>query len=222
MDRTLKEIIAVFLSIFILFVAWYGSYSPMRKAQTYIATLQSMQTNPVSSLLDLQTRLSIPLDSSSPIGQEEIVRNMADSVLSFIQRSNDATTTAKLVDYVTSYFNPILARGKGMSFGQDVYLMGVMNEMAYTRTGDKVYLVASQKYYEQGVALGPNRPQVLYGLFDVYRMKGDVPNALSIGSRILANWPGDQNVQRGISQLLSQQASSSVPKGNPPTIKKVN
>lgn len=209
MNRTSKEIIAVVISLFIVFVAWYGSYLPMRKAETYISTLQGMQTNPVSSLNDLEKRLSAPLDAVSPIGQEELVRNTANSVLGFVQQNQNPTSTAELIRFVTSYFDPILAREKGMSFGQDLYLMGAINETAYTSTGNQTYLDAAQKYYSEGEALGPNRPQPLYGLFDVYRMEGDTPDAITVGSKILTNWPTDQNVQKGLAQLLAQSSASS-------------
>lgn len=209
MNRTSKEIIAVVASLFLVFVAWYGSYLPMRKAEIYISTLQGIQTNPVATLGDLEKRISVPLGYLSPIGQEELVRNMANSVLGFVQQSQDATSTAELIRFMTSYFEPILVRGKGMSFGQDVYLMGAINEMAYTKTGNINYLENAKKYYLEGESLGPDRPQVLYGLFDVYRMGGDTANAEAIGNKILTNWPTDQTVQQGMAQLLDQGISSS-------------
>ena len=209
MNRTSKEIIAVVASLFLVFIAWYGSYLPMRKSEIYITTLQGMQTNPVSTLGDLETRISVPLNYSSPIGQEELVRNMANSVLGFVQQSQDATSTAELIRFTKSYFDPVIARGKGMSFGQDIYLMGAINEMAYTKTGNKTYLEDARRYYLEGQTLGPNRPQSLYGLFDVYRMGGDVADAEAIGKKILTNWPTDENVQQGLAQLVANGASSS-------------
>ena len=208
MNRTFKEIIAVAASLFLVFVAWYGSYSPMRKAEIYISTLQGMQVTPVSSLNDLEKRLSAPLNYPSPIGQEELVRNMTNSVLNFVQQSHDAASIAELIRFTTGYFEPILARGKGMSFSQDVYLMGAMNEVAYTKTGIKTYLDAAKKYYLTGESIGPDRPQPLYGLFDVYRMEGDATNTEVIGNKILSNWPTDQNVRQGLEQFLKQGTSS--------------
>jgi hypothetical protein len=209
MNPTSKKVIAIVVSAFLVFIAWYGSYLPMRKAEIYISTLQGIQTNPVSTVSDLEQRISVPLNEPSPIGQEELVRNMANSVLGFIQQSNDASSTAELINYLTNYYEPILSRGKGMSFGQDLYLMGAINEMAYTHIGDKAYLDAAEKYYAEGVALGPDRPQVLYGLFDVYRMEGNVSGTETVASTILKNWPSDQSVQQGLMQFLIQYASSS-------------
>ena len=87
---------------------------PMRKAQMFIATLQGLQTQAgaATSLQDLESKLSVPLDYPSPIGQEELVRNMANSVLSFVQQGSNASSTAALISYLNSYYDPILA-GKG-------------------------------------------------------------------------------------------------------------
>jgi len=203
MDRTLKGTIAVVISAFILFVAVYGSYMPMRKAQMFIGTLQSFQAQPPTSLQDLENRISVSLDYPSPIGQEELVRNTANSVLSLIQRGTDATTTAALINFLDGYYDPIIAQGRGMSFGQDVYLEGAVNEIAFVRTGDPSYLGRSLQYYRQGNALGPNRPQPLYGLFDVYRTIGDVTDTQATAQKILTNWPMDQSIPGALAQFLA-------------------
>jgi len=208
-DRTYQRVIAIIIVAAIFGVALYGSYMPMRKAQMFIATLQDLQTSPATSLQDLETRLSTPLDYPSPIGQEELVRNMANSVLSFVQQSNDPSSTAALVGYLNSYYDPILAVGKGMSFGQDLYLEGAINETAFAGTGDPTYLAAAQQWYSEGVALGPNRPQSLYGLFDVYRAEGDATDTIAIGNKILTNWPSDAQIQQAMQEFLAATSTPS-------------
>src|SRR5208283_3390830 len=151
-----------------------------RKAEIFIATLQGLQTTPVNSLNELESRLAVPLDYSSPVGQEELVRNMANNILGFVQQSGNATATDEMMSFLGNYYAPIVARGKGMSFGQDLYLLGAINEMAFVRTGEPAYLTASQHYYEEGEQLGPNRPQSLYGLFDVYRAENNIPAVTTI------------------------------------------
>jgi hypothetical protein len=211
MHRITKQIIAGIVTLFVLFVAVWGSYLPMRKAEMFIGALQSMQTQPVSSLGDLEGRFSPPLNAPSPIGQEEIVRNLANSVLGFVQGNQNASSTQELLSYLFSYYDPILARGKGMSFGQDLYLVGAINEMAFVRTGDPAYLAASKQYYSEAVELGPNRPQALYGLFDVYRFLNDMPDAESTAKTILTDWPTDQNIKQGLATLEAKATSSTVP-----------
>jgi hypothetical protein len=199
-DRTYQRVAAIIIVAAIFGVAAWGSYMPMRKAQMFITTLQGLQTQQgqATSLQDLENKLSAPLDYPAPIGQEELVRNMANSVLSFVQQSTDATSTGALIGYLNGYYNPILNAGKGMSFGQDLYIEGAINEISFAQTGDPTYLIAAQKWYTEGVALGPNRPQSLYGLFDVYRAESDTTGTIAIGSTILRNWPTDTRIQQAM------------------------
>jgi hypothetical protein len=180
----------------------------MRKAQLFIDTLEGLQATPPSSLQDLETRLSVPLDYPSPIGQEELVRNAANSVLNLVQQSKDASTTIAIVQYLNSYYNPILARGKGMSFDQDLYLEGAINEVAFANTGDPDFILAAKQAYEEGITLSPNRPQFLYGLFDVYRTIGDVTDTEMVANTIIENWPSDTSVAPALSQFLSEVSST--------------
>ncbi len=210
MDRTVQGVIAAVLAVVILAVAAYGSYLPLRKAELFISTLGSFQSQPPTSLQDFEGRLSTPLDYPSPIGQEELVRNTANSILGILQRGVGPTSTVMaLVDFVQGYYDPIIARGKGMSFGQDLYLEGAMNELAFVATGEGSFLNATRQYYSEGVGLGPNRPQSLYGLFDVYRASGDATDAIAVGQKILSNWPSDQNVQAVLGSLLQQSHATS-------------
>jgi hypothetical protein len=200
---------AIIIVAAIFGVGIFGTYMPMRKAQMFISTLQGLQTSPATSLQNLETRLSTPLDYVSPIGQEELVRNMANSVLSFVQQGGDASSTSALIGYLNQYFDPILQRGRGMSFGQDLYLNGAINEIAFAQTGDVTYLNMAKKWYAEGVQLGPDRPQSLYGLFDVYRAAGDAPDTIAIGTKILSNWRSDTRITQAMEMFAAQ--TSTVP-----------
>lgn len=203
MNNTAKKITALAAVALIAGIAAYGSYLPLRKAQNFIAALQSLQApaTHATSIQDLESRLSVPLDYPSPIGQEELVRNMANSILVFVQRGSDATSTSELIRYLHSYYDPIIARGVGMSFGQDIYLMGAINEIAFAHTGNPSYLGAAERYYAEGNGLGPNRPQTLYGLFDVYRAEGNVAGTEAVAQKILANWPADTGIRTAVAQF---------------------
>ena len=200
-DRTYQRVIGIIIVAAIFGIAFYGSYLPMRKAEIFISTLQGLQTSRATSLSDLETRLSVPLNYPSPIGQEELVRNMANSVLAFVQQGGDASSSAQLIGYLNSYYDPILSQRRGMSFGQDLYIEGAINEIAFAETGNPTYLAASQKYYEEGNQLAPNRPQPLYGLFDVYRAAGDATDTIITGNKILTNWPTDTRIATSLQQF---------------------
>lgn len=208
MTTTTKRAVAIIIVILVVTIAVYGSYFPMRKAEMFISTLQGLQSSPVSSLNDLEARLAVPLDYPSPIGQEELVRNTANNILGFISQGADPTSTAVLISFLNAYYEPIISRGRGMSFGQDLYLLGAINETAYAHTGNPAYLAAAQRYYEEGVAMGPNRPQSLYGLFDVYRAEGNAESSTAVAEQIMTNWPTDTNIAQSLSAFLKTVSST--------------
>jgi hypothetical protein len=194
--------------VIVLGAAAYGTYLPMRKAQMFIATLQGLQSSPATSLSNLESRVAAPLDYPSPVGQEELVRNMANSVLAFVQQGADPSSTAALIGFLNGYYDPILNRAKGMSFGQDVYLQGAINEIAFAETGNQSYLAAATKWYSEAHQLGPNRPQALYGLFDVYRAANNTTDTIATAKQILANWPSDARIQAAVQQFTAVESST--------------
>jgi hypothetical protein len=95
-----------------------------------------------------------------------------------------------------------------MSFEQDMYVMGAMNEFAFVKTKDVKYLNAADYYYSKGLELGPKRPQFLYGMFDIYRIVGDVNNAEKIAGQILSQWPGDDKTRAAFNDFLNKVAAA--------------
>ncbi|MDO8664743.1 MAG: hypothetical protein Q7K44_04350 [Candidatus Liptonbacteria bacterium] len=205
MNSDIKKSIAVSIAIFILLVAYYGSYLPMRKSMVFIETMQSSYK--IKTTGDFESIFSVPLDYSSPIGQEELVRNMANTINGSLQGVSDPRAVGELVNYAEKYFGPIIARGRGMSFGQDVYILGMINEVAFLKTKEPKYLQAAEKYFKMEQVLGPKRPQGLYGLFDVYRLGGNVDEFKKIADQILSQWPNDARISTMINQALKSSSS---------------
>ena len=109
-----------------------------------------------------------------------------------------------LSDYLTSYYDPIITYGRGMSFGQNLYLLGAINELAFVQTKQLVYLQAADTYYNKGHDLGPKRPQFLYGLFDIYRMEGNSDKVKATVDQILAQWPNDTKTRGAYEEYLKK------------------
>lgn len=193
-NNNAKAGIAIFISAIVLVAGVYGNYLPLRKSQAYIQGTQDAQG--ARTLVDFEQAISPSLDAPSPIGQSELVRNTAGSVLSII---GGAGTNAALVDaslkYITDYYAPLIARGHGMSFEQDLYILGLLHQRAFFQTHNVAYLESAIAYYKEGYARGPQRPQCLYGLFDVYRITGDAAQVEAVAKQILAQWPGDETVR---------------------------
>ncbi len=200
MSNTSKKIISVLVAAFVLSVTFYGSFLPMRKAQIFINTMQNLRS--LRSVADFENALAEPLDAPSPIGQEELVRNTTNIILGLVQQNDKPEIVSELVDYVEKYYRPIIERGRGMSFEQNLYLLGALHEAAFIKTKNPAQLQAAKNYYLKGLELGPKRPQFLYGMFDVYRTEGNVEAAKAIAAQILSQWPDDKRAQKGLQDFL--------------------
>ncbi|MEK9180169.1 MAG: hypothetical protein AAB897_02045 [Patescibacteria group bacterium] len=202
-SSSLQKVIFLVIAVLAAWLIYYGSYLPMRKSQVFIDAMRSARAE-ASSFQDLAARLSVPLDAPSPVGQEELVRNTANIMLNLVSSNSDPALIAAVMAFIEERYEPIITRETGTSFGQNVYIMGAINEVAFIKTQDTKYYERSKFYFEKALELGPKRPQPLYGLFDVYRIGGDVENAKRIASQILSQWPDDAKVQAGLAEFLQK------------------
>ena len=212
MDSFFKKNIAVAGVILLMVVAYIGNYLPLQKSMAFIDSNRSFgQVNDLNKLLDLMAR---PLELPSPIGQQELTRNTANLIYNLIRSDNgkNPAITKVLTDFVNKYYAVTLAKNRGLSFDQDLYILGLMNEGAAIQTRQPGYADAAQGYFERGLTLSPRRPQFLYGLFDVLRMKGDLPNAQKVGQEILGYWPADQKISGLVERINHVLSASATPK----------
>ena len=214
MNSEIKKTIAGVVAVFIILMAYFGSYLPMRKSMAFIDTMKLLDektkdgTPKIKTVDDLEQAFSTSLDHPSPIGQEELVRSVANTISNSLRGVQDPAAINKLVNYSEKYYKSIIERGRGMSFGQDIYILGMMNEIAFLKTSDKKYLEAAKKYFKESQILGPKRPQGLYGLIDVYRFEGDVDSFKKVAEQILSQWPTDEKVAEIINQALGGSSDS--------------
>ena len=210
MAKTTKIVLASIAALLLLLVAFYGNFLPLRKSQVLIRTLRTL--NDSKSLEEFKGNLSVPLNFPSPIGQEEAVRNIANIILGVVQQTDNPEAISDIINFIESYYKPIISRGTGMSFEQNVYILGAINELAFVKTKEIKYLTTAHNYFEQGLRLGPNRPQFLYGMFDIYRIEGSVEGAKEIAGRLLAAWPDDQKVKDGLEEFLKKVSENAAEK----------
>lgn len=201
MEPVYKKVIALIIVLFIAALAYYGTFLPWLKSKTFIKTMATVGASP--SLADFKKSISVPLDISSPIGQEELVRQLGSMVLNIIRQTNNQQVVDELTVFTEQYYAPLMSRKRGMSFSQDLYVLGSINEMAYLKTAKKEYLEAAKKYFEKAVEVGPNRPQALYGAFDIYRLGGDVENVKKTAEKILSLWPEDEKTKQLLAEFLA-------------------
>ncbi len=195
MNPAIKKTISILIVAGLVAVAIYGSILPYRKSGAFIEAMRRL--NSAKSLDEFKTIMSRPLEMTSPIGQDELVRNLASVVTNLVERNGQGRPefVASVIEYLQGYYDPIISYGKGPSFSQNLYVLGILNEIAFLQTQDKAYLAAAKNYFSRGHELGPRRPQFLYGLFDVYRAEGDTQKAVEIANQILTYWPNDTQIK---------------------------
>jgi hypothetical protein len=151
----------------------------------------------------------------SPIGQEELVRNFASNVVNVIGTYPNPAVVSPLVQFATDSFAPILTVGRGMSYSQNFYVLGNLYQAAFIRTHDVRYLDGAESFYRKGAEGAPRRPQFLYGLLDVYRLKGNVAGVMEMQDTILKLWD-DKRVISAVQdylRLVEEQKKASSTKG---------
>jgi hypothetical protein len=206
MDSALKKVIAVLVAAFILSIAYYGTYLPLHKSQSFIVALRSLR--PGQQVQDFEDTMSAVFEIPSPVGQEELVRNTANIVLNIIQQTNDPKIISRAIAFIENHYQPIIDRDRGMSFEQNLFILGTINEIAFSKTRDVRFLEKSAKFYARGLELGPKRPQFLYGMFDIHRITGNVDGAKKIAAQILDQWPWDARTRDGLEAFLKLVAAS--------------
>lgn len=203
MNPLAKKIIASLVAGVALLSVYYGSYLPYKKSHAFITTMRGL--NQSASLDKFKEALSVPLDIPSPIGQEELVRQIGNVIMNVVNQPNtNAAVIDELLRYLGQYYDPIIERGSGMSFGQNFYILGTMNEAAFLKTQEVKYLEAAKRYYLAALESGPKRPQPLFGLFDIYRILGDVEKTKAIAEQILNQWPTEERTRQALAEFLEK------------------
>src|SRR3989344_1647957 len=200
MDQFTKQIIAIFSGLIILGAGIYGNYLPWRKSVAYVSASQAAGS--AKSLDELKKIVKPALDMSSPIGQPELVRNLANSLMSVIRNTNNPELIDATLKFMSEYYGPIIDRGRGMSYGKDLYIVGLIHEIAAIQSKNSAYLDISEKAFLSGVELSPNRPQHLYGLLDIYKFKQDGDRFKSVADKILENWPNDAKTRKLVEEIV--------------------
>ena len=83
--------------------------------------------------------------------------------------------------------------------------MGIIYQTAWLLYRDGDYAATAEELYLNGLEVSPDRPQFLYGLFDLYLSGGREKEALEVGKEIARLWPTDSSVRQRIQLLEAAQ-----------------
>lgn len=203
MSRNFKQFIASIVISIIIVASYFGNFLPFKKSTSYILALRNL--NQYRSVGDFEQAFEKVFNFYSPIGQEELVRNTISIILGFLRGPKQPQAVVdELVRYIEYYAQPIVSYGRGMSFGQNIYLLGSLNLAAFYQTNNEKYLSKAESYYKKGLTISPRRPQYLYGLLEIYRVKNNYQEAEKMAKQILSFWPEDKKVENLFQEILSK------------------
>ena len=179
-----KSVIAVII-IFALLSIYFGSYLPLVKAQRFISALRA----PIQSIGDFKNNFNHAFDFYSPIGDEEAFKFLSSHTLRLISLKGQPE---EVMREVVTYIEP-------QAFMNDVrHLLNLASIYVtlWRQYDNDADFQKAITYYEQILAIGPKLPHALYGLLDLYRLKGDTEKMREISEIILKYWPNDERVKQ--------------------------
>ncbi len=199
MSPIIKKIITVIICASVIVLLYYGAYLPLRKGQLYIGALKEMSSKQAKSVKDLNDIFKKVFDFYSPVGNNEAIAAYLGVMLNIISQQDNKAVVDAIINDVEQNSGPVLeAPEKAFNYWQSVYTMGLIYRVAAMKFNDENYYQKALQTFKEGLKYSSNRPNLLYGLFDLYFARGDKEKAKEIGQIILKYWPKDNEVKKVI------------------------
>ncbi len=197
MNPIIKKLIAIIIIVGVIVLLYFGAYLPLKKGQLYIGALKEMSSKQAKSVKDLNDIFRKVFDFYSPVGNNEVMSAYLGVMLNIISQQDNKAVVDAIIGDVEKNATPVLeAPEKAFNYWQSVYTMGLIYRVAAIKFYDENYYQKALQTFEEGLKYSPNRPNLLYGLFDLYLAKGDKEKAKEIGQVILKYWPKDEEVRK--------------------------
>lgn len=211
METFFKSVLAPVLIIAAVIALYLGAYLPYEKASLFINALQ--QSSQATSLQELENDFNAALQFYSPVGQQEVERYTGNQILSILgQKGITPQVSQALADYLGQVLHLDKPSTRGLDFTQEFLLAANAYQIAWMGDHSPADYALAEKYYQEGLKLSPTRPQLLYGLLQLYANGGQATQALQVAEEIHKYWPSDSQVASLIPEL--QKAASSTPAFN--------
>ena len=160
---------------------WFGAYLPFQKSKRFIEVIRSGSV--IKTIDELERRFNAVLDFYSPVGEAEAIGFFADQMVNVLGTKPPAENPE----------SPELTK---------VFLkVASLNEVGWIIYQKEEYFRRAENYLLEGLKISPNRPQYLYGLFNLYASVGDRERVKAIGEEILRFWPNDEVMRAKVSLL---------------------
>jgi hypothetical protein len=183
----IKKILAgmvVFLAI--LSLIW-GVFLPWQMAKNYISSMRLAGENQVS-LEKFVNLFEVVLKFPSPVGKEEVTKFLSNDIKSMV-----ATQEERVAKSLVGFMNQYL-------FTDEVRHLLTRAEIHYTlwrRFGEREDFIKAAEAYQEAGKIGPNLPQPIYGLYNLFLESGQQDLTERAGKEILRLWPMETRIKLG-------------------------
>ena len=208
MEFFFKSVAAPILIIAAILALYFGAYAPFEKASLFIAALQS--SSQATTLQEFENDFNAAIQFYSPVGEQEIERYAGDQIVNVLgQKGITPQLSQALADYMGQITHLSHPSARGLDITQEYLLVANAYQLAWMTTHNPTDFTASEKAYQSGLVLSPKRPQLLYGLLQLYTNAGMAAPALQVAEKVNKYWPSDAQVASLIPEL--RKAVSSTP-----------
>lgn len=181
-----KQLIILLLIAFFAAGVYFGAFLPLGKSQRFIEAQTNIRL--VQSTEQLKELYDVPLNFSSPIGQEEVVKFTASTVNDILAQDGISEEVAR---WLVEYIEPYLFKNEL----RHLMLRGNMYGFLWESFGSEDDFKKAEESFLMAHALGPKTPPILYRLLDLYAKHGDEANARKYAELIVKYWPDDEKVR---------------------------
>lgn len=191
MNLFIKQFLIIAVIILAILSIIFGSYLPLAKSRRFITGLRSISS--IKTIDQFKTNFDRAFKFYSPVGDEEITKFLSGDILQIISQKNQSEAVSRaLVDYIEPYLFQDNVR--------HLLVAGQMYEVLWQKYGKEEDFQKSENYFQKAFTIGPKLPPVLYGMLDLYRLRGDTENIKKIGEIILKYWPDDERIKEILKQ----------------------
>jgi len=190
MSLFFKQFLIIVLIILSLLGIIFGAYLPFKKAQLYISS--AYQMNFVKTPQQFEEIFNKLFNYLSPIGDYEVARFLGDKLINPVAAPENSEAAAR---FLVEYLEPKMRTDDT----RHLLILAQMYFFLWQKSGKESDFLKSEEYYQKALVYGPKLPPVLYGLFDLYKAKGDKEKLKQISETILKYWPEDEKVIEALS-----------------------
>lgn len=171
---------AVVLGVLLGFTGiYFSAFLPYGKATRFINAERA--TASIQTIEQFEGVFRVPLDFPSPVGDEEVVKYLSNDIIGLVHQIKDEETARRLVAFI----EPRLWK-------DDVRHLLAAGQLRYSlwqNFGKESDFRATEEYFLKVREIAPKLPQPLYGLLEIYKIKGDTVKREAQIKEILTLWP---------------------------------